>query len=155
MSRSIAGCYPDATTPWPESVNELYWPSDCRLSAKLVPTFADRGCHVVKIRWLHQSRKLWMAVCILLSLIHTIWPVLRSSASSASVLTFTTNFELFWLPSRNVALNKARVCSCFSLCGLGRQLRQHRLQQFCYWCVTQPLLFCLSFAGCCLATAVT
>jgi hypothetical protein len=26
---------------------ELYRPSDRRLSAKLVPTFADRGCHVV------------------------------------------------------------------------------------------------------------
>jgi hypothetical protein len=25
----------------------IYRPSDCRLSAKLVPTFADRGCRVV------------------------------------------------------------------------------------------------------------
>jgi hypothetical protein len=30
-------------TPWPESVSELYRPSDRRMSAKLVPTFADRG----------------------------------------------------------------------------------------------------------------
>jgi hypothetical protein len=29
-------------TPWPESVSELYRPSDRRLSAKLVPTFTDR-----------------------------------------------------------------------------------------------------------------
>jgi hypothetical protein len=29
-------------TPWPESANELYRPSDLRLSAKLVRTFADR-----------------------------------------------------------------------------------------------------------------
>jgi hypothetical protein len=28
-------------TLWPESVSELYWPSDRRLSAKLMPTFAD------------------------------------------------------------------------------------------------------------------
>jgi hypothetical protein len=35
--------------PWPESSNELYWPSDRRLSAKLVPTFADRGCRVVSM----------------------------------------------------------------------------------------------------------
>jgi hypothetical protein len=28
-------------TPWPESAKELYRPSDHRLSAKLVPTFAD------------------------------------------------------------------------------------------------------------------
>jgi hypothetical protein len=34
-------------TPWPESASELYWPSDRRLSAKLVPTFADRRCRVV------------------------------------------------------------------------------------------------------------
>jgi hypothetical protein len=35
------------STLWPESASELYRPSDRRLSAKLVPTFADRGCHVV------------------------------------------------------------------------------------------------------------
>jgi hypothetical protein len=34
-------------TPWPESASELYLPSDRRLSAKLVPTFADRRCRVV------------------------------------------------------------------------------------------------------------
>jgi hypothetical protein len=36
-------------TPWPESTSEQYRPSDCRLSAKLVPTFAERGCHVVSV----------------------------------------------------------------------------------------------------------
>jgi hypothetical protein len=30
-------------TPWPESASELYRPSDRRLSAKLVPTFAHGG----------------------------------------------------------------------------------------------------------------
>jgi hypothetical protein len=34
-------------TPWPESASELYQPSDSRLSAKLVPNFADVGCRVV------------------------------------------------------------------------------------------------------------
>jgi hypothetical protein len=34
-------------TPWPWSESELYRPSDRRLSAKLVPTFADRVCRVV------------------------------------------------------------------------------------------------------------
>jgi hypothetical protein len=33
-------------TLWPESASELYQPRDCRLSEKLVPTFADIGCHV-------------------------------------------------------------------------------------------------------------
>jgi hypothetical protein len=36
-------------TPWSESENEVYRPSDRRLSAKLVPTFAVRGCHVVSL----------------------------------------------------------------------------------------------------------
>jgi len=30
-------------TPWPQSARELYRQSGCRRSAKLVPTFADRG----------------------------------------------------------------------------------------------------------------
>jgi hypothetical protein len=35
-------------TPWPEAASELYRPSDCRLSATLVPTFAYRRCHTVQ-----------------------------------------------------------------------------------------------------------
>jgi hypothetical protein len=34
-------------TPWLKSSSELYRLSDRRLSAKLVPTLADRGCRVV------------------------------------------------------------------------------------------------------------
>jgi hypothetical protein len=36
-------------TPWPESTSELCRQSDLHFSAKLVPTFADRGCHVVRV----------------------------------------------------------------------------------------------------------
>jgi hypothetical protein len=36
-------------TPWPESASELYQPSYRRLSAKILLTFADRGCHVVSV----------------------------------------------------------------------------------------------------------
>jgi hypothetical protein len=36
-------------TAWPESASELYRPSDRHLSAKLLPTFADRWCHVVSV----------------------------------------------------------------------------------------------------------
>jgi hypothetical protein len=35
--------------PSPESGNELYRPSGCCLLANSVPTFADRGCHVVSV----------------------------------------------------------------------------------------------------------
>jgi hypothetical protein len=48
-SASRVHSMPRKKTPWPESANELYRPSDRRLSAKLVPTFADRGCHVVSV----------------------------------------------------------------------------------------------------------
>jgi hypothetical protein len=36
-------------TPWSESESELCRPSGRHLSAKLVLTFADRGCHVVSM----------------------------------------------------------------------------------------------------------
>jgi hypothetical protein len=36
-------------TPWSESASELYKPSDRRFSAKWLPTFADKGCHVVSV----------------------------------------------------------------------------------------------------------
>jgi hypothetical protein len=36
-------------TPWSESASKLYRPSDRRLSAKWLSTFADRGCHVVSV----------------------------------------------------------------------------------------------------------
>jgi CBS-domain-containing membrane protein len=36
-------------TPWSESASELYRPSDRRFSAKSLPTFADKGCHVVSV----------------------------------------------------------------------------------------------------------
>jgi hypothetical protein len=36
-------------TPWAESASELCRLIDRHLSAKLVPTFADRGCHVVSV----------------------------------------------------------------------------------------------------------
>jgi hypothetical protein len=35
--------------PWSESASELYRPSDRLLSAKWLPTCADRGCHVVSV----------------------------------------------------------------------------------------------------------
>jgi hypothetical protein len=45
--------YHTTTTPWPETASELYRPSDRRLSAKLAPTFADRGCDVVSVTELY------------------------------------------------------------------------------------------------------
>jgi hypothetical protein len=38
-------------TPWPEPVSKLYWLSVWHLSAKLVATFADRGCHIVSVTY--------------------------------------------------------------------------------------------------------
>jgi hypothetical protein len=36
-------------TPWSESASELYRLSGRRLSAKWLPTFADKGCRVVSM----------------------------------------------------------------------------------------------------------
>jgi hypothetical protein len=44
----VAGrLYKPKQSPWPQPASELYRPSDRRFSAKLVSTFADRGCRVV------------------------------------------------------------------------------------------------------------
>jgi hypothetical protein len=40
-------------TPWPESANELDRPNDRRLSSKVVPTFAEKRCHVVSATDFH------------------------------------------------------------------------------------------------------
>jgi hypothetical protein len=34
---------------WSETASDLYWPSDCRLSAKLALNFSDRGCRMVSV----------------------------------------------------------------------------------------------------------
>jgi hypothetical protein len=41
--------YNKQQTPWSESASELYPPSDRSLSAKWLPTFSDKGCHVVSV----------------------------------------------------------------------------------------------------------
>jgi hypothetical protein len=41
------GAHTNKQIPCQESASELYRPSDRLLSEKLVPTLADRGCHVV------------------------------------------------------------------------------------------------------------
>jgi hypothetical protein len=48
LSGDLGGCI-ILTTPWSESASELYRPSYRRLSAKWLPTFADRGCHVFSV----------------------------------------------------------------------------------------------------------
>jgi hypothetical protein len=42
-------CEEVKNTQWPQAASKLYRPSDSRLSAKLVSTFADIGCHVVSM----------------------------------------------------------------------------------------------------------
>jgi hypothetical protein len=47
LAKAVTGSH--LQTQWPESASELYWQSDSRLLTKLVPTFADKGCHVVSV----------------------------------------------------------------------------------------------------------
>jgi hypothetical protein len=47
-SQTVAGQYGREQNSWAwVRRRELYWPSDRRLSARLVPTLEDRGCRVV------------------------------------------------------------------------------------------------------------
>jgi hypothetical protein len=48
-NEEIYNFYSSKKIPWSESASELYRPSDRRLSAKRLPTFADIGCHVVSV----------------------------------------------------------------------------------------------------------
>jgi hypothetical protein len=47
--QKLSNSFLEIITPWPESASELYRPSDRSTSEKLVPTLADRGCHVVSV----------------------------------------------------------------------------------------------------------
>jgi hypothetical protein len=42
-------------TSWPKSASELYRTSERRLSAKLVPVFAVRSCHIVSVTDPHRK----------------------------------------------------------------------------------------------------
>jgi hypothetical protein len=50
---------PNGKPPCPESAIELYRPSDLRLSTKLVPTFANRGCHLFSVTNPNGRRSQW------------------------------------------------------------------------------------------------
>jgi hypothetical protein len=57
-SPSLCSSLTRKKTPWFESASELYRPSDNRLSAKLVPSSADRRCRVVS----HESPRQLISV---------------------------------------------------------------------------------------------
>jgi hypothetical protein len=50
----VSGHSKQKKNPWLQPASELYLPSDRRLSAKLVPTLADRGCRVVSAANTHR-----------------------------------------------------------------------------------------------------
>jgi hypothetical protein len=75
-------------TPWPQSASELYRPRDCRLSAKLVPTFEDRGCRVASSSnpkmHLRRSRK------------HATGPYLKLHELSYTLFMLTRHSSVFY-----------------------------------------------------------
>jgi hypothetical protein len=90
------------TTPWPESESELHRPIGRRLSAKLVPTFADTGWHVVSLADLYGrilgflDRDVNYSVCITWN-----WPPLWSSGQSSWLQNQRPGFDsrgyqIFW-----------------------------------------------------------
>jgi hypothetical protein len=80
--------------PWSESASELYRPSDRHLSEKLVPTFEDRGCHVVSVSdpygrnlgILHRSRYFFFQVAPSLVLKQMEWTQFRTHYFSENLI---------------------------------------------------------------------
>jgi hypothetical protein len=70
-------------------MSELHRPNDCRLSAKLVPTFADRGCHVVNVTDPYSyilgflDRELSTRSRKIMFLVSKVWPVSRADNLAA------------------------------------------------------------------------
>jgi hypothetical protein len=118
-------------TTWPESARELYHLSDRLFSVKLVPTFANRGCHVVSVTdpygctigFLDRNRYfIFQAAPQLYSrgLVDPITdpPRLRKSGNSGNGIC---SQELWPLDHRgglkpSTAFNKYCKLPCFSLC---------------------------------------
>jgi hypothetical protein len=92
--------------PWPESASELYRMSDRCLSARLLPTFADRRCRVVSVtdpygrilRFLDRSRYFFLQVAS--QLYSRGWvdpvpdPLLLKKSGSARNLTRTSGWTM-------------------------------------------------------------
>jgi hypothetical protein len=101
--------YKTTKTLWPESESELYRPSDRSLLAKLVPTFADRGCHVVSMTdpygrnlgFLDQSRYSFFQVTLQLYSHETEWTPFRYIYFSVT------------LPCLHVCIQKYITSSCW------------------------------------------
>jgi hypothetical protein len=70
LRRTIVKSIGKTKNQWPKSASEIYQPSDHRLSAKLVPTFVDRGCCMVNttdpygriLGFLHRSHYFFLQV---------------------------------------------------------------------------------------------
>jgi hypothetical protein len=101
-------------TPWPKSARELYRPSDSRLSAKLVPTFADRGMSRGQLKRFLRSQSRFSRP----------EPLLFLPGSSSVVLTRlsgprsrpTTSQELWPLGRRGSLINLLNILQKSCLC---------------------------------------
>jgi hypothetical protein len=105
-------CYKQQT-PWPESMDELYRPSDDCLLTKLVSTLADGGCYMVSVtdpysrivEFLDRSRYFFFQVA--LQLYSWGWvdpvldPLLLRKSGSAENRTYAATFvppSTYWIP---------------------------------------------------------
>jgi hypothetical protein len=108
-------------TPWTESANELYRPSDCRLSAKLVPTFANKGWHVFSVTDPHSR---------ILGFLDRGYSVLfHYSSQSFSKLSFTCDENIMncsWHSCRNSHKSSLKVL-CLHVNWSGSTVN-HRIQ---------------------------
>jgi hypothetical protein len=74
-------------TPWFESASELYRPSDRRLLAKLVTTFAVRGCRVISATYIRTTSTI--RETLLFSLIY------EEYKSRGSAVDIATDYKLY------------------------------------------------------------
>jgi hypothetical protein len=133
-------------TPWSESASELYRPSDRRLSAKLVPTFEDKGCYAVSVTdpygrnhvFLDRSRYFFFQAAPQLysrGWVDRVPDSLLRKSGSAGYRTRTSR-SVVTRPQRRYAICTHTICDTFDSCsqlphyhtvGLKLGLMQHCL----------------------------
>jgi hypothetical protein len=81
---------------WPESANDLYPLSDRRLSAKLMPTFVDRDCHVISMTYPY-------------SCIHGFLDGIQGRSGGLRLASKTCNLQVIWLTCESANAASRRI----------------------------------------------
>jgi hypothetical protein len=85
-------------------VSEVYWPSDRRLSAKLLPTFADRGCHVVSATDPYGRNVCFIDWIYIYIYFETL--LLKVSAADKGTISVKSLVKQYWLESMGRSISE-------------------------------------------------